>query len=321
MKAPAMVAAAASLVLSACDTINVSDVPRIPGPSKKVTRADAIEIARTYAELEWTPEERHAFHGTDEHKVSIHTPDAGFRKAGLKSGYWKAGHLESGMPYKWGGFDTPRSFARGLKKGRFAGDIATNKKRKLRELAASPSAVGIDCSGFVSRCWRLDKPYSTRELHKISRELSSYDELQSGDILNLHDKHVLLFSHWVERGRLLYVYEAGAYPEWKVSGNRIYADWLQDEGYVAYRYENIRDGHPGKSARPRAKRDEARPAAAETPDEPVENPAREGRDGWWLPGLVSSLGDLFDDRSPLDRKATGPDEAAFKRSAARRRGR
>ena len=320
MKTPALAAAACTILLAACDTVDVSDVPRIPGPSKKVTRDEAMSIAKAYAKLEWTPEDRHAFHGTDDFNVSIHTPDAGFRKGGLKEGYWKAGVSQSGMPYKWGGFDTPRSFARGLHKGRYAGDIATNEKRKYREMASSPSAVGIDCSGFVSRCWRLDKPYSTRDLHRICEELPSYDQLESGDILNLEDKHVLLFSHWIKRGELLYAYEAGAYPEWKVSGNRIYSGWLEKEGYVPYRYERIDDGHPGKK-RPAVERSEEVFLAVEEEkkSDPVDEIVAPDDKSWWLPELVNSLGDLFDRSGPLDDQPAARENTNYRRSAASRR--
>ena len=51
------------------------------------------------------------------------------------------------MPYKWGGFDTPASFARKIRRGYFAGDIATADKKRLLEAAVSRRATGVDCSG------------------------------------------------------------------------------------------------------------------------------------------------------------------------------
>ena len=71
-------------------------------------------------------------------------------------------------------------------------------------------AVGIDCSGFISRCWRLSRPYSTRELAQVCVRLHSYDALLPGDILNTHNAHCLLFAGWVDAGcARMWAYETG----------------------------------------------------------------------------------------------------------------
>ena len=38
------------------------------------------------------------------------------------------------------------------------------------DAAVSRFAAGVDCSGFVSRCWRLDRPFSTRELPALCKK-------------------------------------------------------------------------------------------------------------------------------------------------------
>lgn len=54
-------------------------------------------------------------------------------------------------------------------------------------------ATGTDCSGFISRCWRLDRPFSTRELPALCTLLPSWEALRTGDILIAPGCHALLF--------------------------------------------------------------------------------------------------------------------------------
>ena len=55
--------------------------------------------------------ENHRMHGKDAKGVLVHTPDEGLIKHGHKNGWWKPGEVMTGMPYQWGGFDTPRHLA------------------------------------------------------------------------------------------------------------------------------------------------------------------------------------------------------------------
>ena len=60
---------------------------------------------------------------------------------------WLIVGMNSRVGYKWGGFNTLSQYIDGLKSNKFAGDIHTD--------GVSSAAVGVDCSGFVSRCWQL----------------------------------------------------------------------------------------------------------------------------------------------------------------------
>ncbi|MFT4548564.1 MAG: hypothetical protein ACI8XO_002819 [Verrucomicrobiales bacterium] len=203
-----------------------------------VTRAETIASARAYLDHEWRAEERHAFHGDAPDGIRIDTPDLGFGARG----WWRAGAVNRGMPYKWGGFDTPGSFDQGLGRGQFAGDVYTSAKRRQLDTAVSGHAVGIDCSGFISRCWKLPRSYSTRELPSLCRELDGYEDLHTGDILNIHNQHVLLFEGFTDSSKShLVAYEAGSPPSWKVLKNTIACDYLKSLDYKPYRYRNIRD--------------------------------------------------------------------------------
>lgn len=212
----------------------------IAGPARTVKRSEAIQIAYTYSKLTWTPQEHHIRHGQDSEGILVHTPDAGLKEHGFSNGWWKPGKEARGMAYQWGGFDTPRQFLASLERGEAAGDISTAGKRRLGDHGTSKSSCGIDCSGFVSRCWRLSRPYSTKQLHEICDKLASWDELKAGDIL-LNDRHVVLFNRWGTPGKTVHVYEAGPFPVWRVNAAEIPVSKLLREGYVPWRYRGIRD--------------------------------------------------------------------------------
>lgn len=207
-----------------------------------VRRLEAIATAEAYLHFKWKASPANAFHGNDAEGLRVETPDAGFSRPGIRPGWWAPGAVNIGMPYMWGGFSTPAEFKAGVRRGDYAGDVCTSEKRRLGDAAVSKHAVGIDCSGLVSRCWKLERSYSTRELPSLCDELSSYDELKPGDILNTPDNHVLLFKAFAdaEHTRIL-EYEAGSPPTWKVLLNCISLSMLKEQGYRAYRYRAMRD--------------------------------------------------------------------------------
>jgi len=212
----------------------------IPGAAPTVRRAEAVGTAYTYSRVEWQPQERHRKHGRDGDGVLVHTPDQTLSSHGFSNGWWQTGKVARGVAYQWGGFDTPQQFLASLERGEVAGDISTAEKRRLGDAATSKEACGIDCSGFVSRCWRLARPYSTKELPSICDKLSSWDELQPGDIL-LNDRHVVLFAKWSKPGSAIFAYEAGPLPVWRVNAAEIRKDYLLERGYQPWRYRGIRD--------------------------------------------------------------------------------
>ncbi len=200
------------------------------------TRKDAVETAWRYTQVEWMPEERHVRHGPDSEGVMVQTPDVSL----AARGWWKPGVPAKGMPYQWGGFDTPESFLEKIAAGKKAGDVGDAAKRRLGDAGTSAESCGIDCSGLVSRCWKLKRPYSTRELPQICDRLDSWRELRPGDIL-LNHQHVLLFSGWIVRDEVIAAYEAGPIPVWRVNAAGIPKLKLLDEGYAPWRYRKIRD--------------------------------------------------------------------------------
>lgn len=207
----------------------------------QVTREQAVLTAYSYTQVNWLPEERHVRHGPDAKGIMVHTPDRSITAHGGSRGWWQPGVPAQSMPYQWGGFDTPESFLEKIAAGKKAGDVGDAAKRLLGDAGTSSESCGIDCSGFVSRCWGLRRPYSTREMHQICERLPSWGHLLPGDIL-LNDKHVVLFVKWTIHGKELAAYEAGPFPVWKVSACGLSVENLVAQGYAPWRYRVMIDG-------------------------------------------------------------------------------
>jgi hypothetical protein len=207
-------------------------------PPSWVTRSEAIHTAASYVTHEWTAKPANVFHGQDQEGIHVDTPDIAFQPAEGDKGWWLTEGKNVGIPYKWGGFDTPEEFDAGVREGRFAGDIYSAEKRRLLDDAVSKHSVGIDCSGFVSRCWNLPRSFSTRELPDLCDPLPDLAQLKPGDIFNIHNKHVRLFAGWADAAHTrIKVYEAGV----RVALNEYVLQTMLDEGYAAWRYRGIRD--------------------------------------------------------------------------------
>jgi len=124
----------------------------------------------------------------------------------VKTPAWLRLGWDARIPYKWGGFNTIHGFDTYLKKGFYAGDIDTK--------GVSSYAVGVDCSGFVSRCWNLYYHSSTRDMPNITTPYKSWDALKPGDAIHKIG-HVRLFVRRNIDGSLKIV-EASA-RNWDVS--------------------------------------------------------------------------------------------------------
>ena len=206
----------------------------------QVRRAEVIATADAYLTFKWKAGVENAFHGKDADGVQVNTPDISFSQPGIRPGWWMPKKVNIGMPYMWGGFSTLDDFKVGIQKGFYAGDVYTAEKRRLNDTAVSKYAVGIDCSGLVSRCWKLERAYSTHELPAICVQLASFDELNAGDILNSPNNHVLIFKAFTDSSKTrLLAYEAGSPPTWKVLLNDIPISMLKD--YAPLRYQKIKD--------------------------------------------------------------------------------
>jgi len=231
------------LQLCSCQSPVVKTPPVLFTSSDSVKRSESLMIAEGYLNHRWHGEQLHIQHGPDAKGIQVDTPDENFKPPGKSPGWWKTKATNVSIPYCWGGFDTPDSFDAALRQGKWAGDICTEKKRAMLDNAVSLQTAGIDCSGFISRCWRLSKSYSTREMPQICDPLPNWDDLKPGDALNLVNKHVLLFAGFTnpEKSEIL-VYETGCPPTWKVMKHTTSVPWLKGLGYEPWRYRGIEEG-------------------------------------------------------------------------------
>ena len=213
-------------------------VPAVP--AQTVSRLEALQIAESFVQHHWQASSKNRRHGQDAQGIEVHTPDREGGRGTPLADCWTVGLDNVGVAYKWGGLDTPESFDAGIRSGKAAGDVYTPEKRRLDQAAISSAAVGIDCSGFICRCWKLKKRYSTYSLPEICTKLPNVAALQPADIMNHPAGHVLLFVRWldpIEKKRALF-YESAPFSK-TVASERDVTELLT-AGYAPLRYRHIR---------------------------------------------------------------------------------
>jgi len=207
--------------------VNLQKSEALSSISSSVTRNEALATGDTYVQHIWTAEAKNLTNGriTDPGNVEIETPS------------WVKIGQNIKIPYKWGGFWTIAGFDQGLLEGKYAGDIATS--------GVSSYCVGVDCSGFVSRCWKLSSHYSTRMMDdNITIAYDSWDKIQPADAVH-KPGHVRLFVDFNTDGSLLTVEAAGR--DWRVSYHSYnYSDLTS---YTPRYYINM-EGSPTLIAKP-----------------------------------------------------------------------
>jgi len=204
-------------------------LPQTAGNLPQVTPDQSLAIAETYVDLNWYCSPANITNGqiTDSYGLIVETP-----------GWVVAGPLKK-VAYKWGGFETIDEYLTGLSAGRYAGDRYTSKDY------GSPSAIGVDCSGFVSRCWNLPTHYSTRMMDdEITIPYEHWDQTKPGDVAHIPGHVRLVVSHNPD-GSLLVV-EASA-ADWRVSYRNYTYSALNS--YTPRYYINMQ-GTPGNIPQP-----------------------------------------------------------------------
>ena len=236
------------LILILALAVGCAHLNRVP-PGPPVTREQVMQTAEAYASHPWQATPANAFHGTDTNGVRINTPDAAWWGPG---GWFADGTTNIGVPYCWDGDSTLAEFDAGIRTGRPAGDQFKKLYRRSQSHpgpASSALPVGVDCSGFVSRCWQLDKRRSTYDMARVCRRLRSFDDLLPGDAVNKRYDHIILFAGWVDaQHEQMRVFEAGDAQKNNLPENYVRVhedvydrDWLTEKGFVPLRYEGIQD--------------------------------------------------------------------------------
>ena len=227
---------AGSLIILAVALVARPDL----GSAQSVTRAESLKIAESFIQHRWQSSAKNVLHGKDKDGVEVHTPDRDGGYGEPLNECWVSDAENIGVAYKWGGNDNPRSFSAGISAGKAGGDVYTEEKRRRGDKSVSAEAVGIDCSGFICHCWKLTARYSTSSLPSICQKLPSTAALEAGDIMNVPNRHVLLFVKWLdpEKERALF-YEASPFSKTVASEREVRA--MAAGGYQPLRYRRIRD--------------------------------------------------------------------------------
>jgi len=154
------------------------------GYAESLTRDEVIANASMYANLTWFCSKKNA-----RKDYNLLTSGKQYR----------------GVTYNWGGFDSSDEFLNKVKKGVIAGNF---KKRCGRTLCVRVEFAGLDCSGLVSRSWKISR-YTTNTFPGISIKIP-WELLQQGDILNAKNKHVMLFDKFDDDNQM-WVYESATW--------------------------------------------------------------------------------------------------------------
>ena len=207
--------------------------------AQSVSRRESLEIAESFIQHRWQSSPGNAFHGKDRDGIEVHTPDRDGGHGRPVSQCWLVGAENIGVAYKWGGNDSPKTFDLGIRAGKAAGDVYSLEKRRRGGVAVSSEAVGIDCSGFICRCWKLQKRYSTNSLAQVCQKLPATSSLEPADIMNQSGGHVVMFVKWLdaEKKRALF-YESAPFSK-TLASERDVSDLL-GAGYVPMRYRHIK---------------------------------------------------------------------------------
>jgi hypothetical protein len=124
----------------------------------------------------------------------------------------------------------------------------------------SAQAVGVDCSGFVSRCLKLPTVHDSSELPSVCEPLRNPRDLRAGDLLNIPRRHVMLVAGWARSDKTwIFFYETGGEPDWKPALKEAPLDKILALGFQPLRYRGMaREAVPtGKEILTRAMRSRA----------------------------------------------------------------
>lgn len=237
------------LLLAGCDSMSKMKqaaeppqlIPGDPSAPSQVTPDEAMKIAQAFTNHPWRPFARNILHGKDKAGVLVNTPDVTHEPDKDRKGWWVPGEVNTGVPYKWGGYDDPASFDLAIANGNAGGDVSSPEKRRADNAAVSGQAAGVDCSGFVSRCLKLPTAHDTSQLPAVCTELPSAQDLQPGDLLNIPHRHVVLCAGWYDpQHTWIYYYETGGGPDyWKPGLKQAPLDALLALGYKPMRYKGM----------------------------------------------------------------------------------
>jgi hypothetical protein len=216
-----------------------------------ITRDDIITNARGFLNaISWSPSvDTYVFNPSDPSRTfnSAFVAQLPSTTASVPAEY-------SVIPYVFGGGDSKTTFLSRIQANACPGGWDRTSGNGTKHWYDAPpngfgygdttakNLAGIDCSGYVSRCWGFTGTrYSTQSLEDISMEIAP-SQLQPGDILNWRGHHVRIFFEWASTNRTngpLKLYEAAggglqrAFQATDEAGRVVFHQVAWDSRYLA----------------------------------------------------------------------------------------
>lgn len=138
----------------------------------------------------------------------------------------------TGIPYKWGGYDTVEEFDQKLADGYGAGSHSWH--------GILSCVTGEDCSGFVSLAWETSARYTTSSFYEVTTDIST-SQVQTADAFNDAGSHIVLHAYFRDDGVPAF-YEAAGGPS-KVRFTAAQS-WSYLNGFTPVRYDGIEASTP-----------------------------------------------------------------------------
>ncbi|MHB1485764.1 MAG: hypothetical protein ACYCYI_14065 [Saccharofermentanales bacterium] len=189
---------------------------------------NVIEKALLYANHEWYATEKNVMHGIDANGRFVDTPDSTWHGEVLDCGWWKVNQMNVGVPYGWGNASTLEEFDKGIKEGKYAGNIPEDKSR-----SGSFYSVGVDCSGLLTVCWNLPNKIAARDIPDFAK-IIEIEEIEQGDVFAIKS-HVMLFKEFLDKEKTKVKIIDSIRSTGKVSQRNILVEDLFYQGYKIYR--------------------------------------------------------------------------------------
>lgn len=210
---------------------------KITVPAPPVRRDAVLESARSYLAVNWVMT-----------RENFEKPGVENRCEPTQARFWlrprrfteaMIGTTIGPMPYRWGGDDTPETYRLRAEWGALAGSVCTCRDVTLN-YCLFPESAGVDCSGFVSRAWGIDKR-GTSGLLDVANDVDSVGELKPGDAFNWPGRHIRLFAGSAPGAALSFtVIESSTRLDCEGVCERAYRP-SEVNGYRMIRYRGIAD--------------------------------------------------------------------------------
>lgn len=193
----------------------------------QISESQVIANANAYLNHSWYANSNNIGQGNCSNGTSYNTPG------------WVTVGNHIGLPYCWGNNSSINAFDNGLSQGKPAGDNNTSSD-------ADNCTLGVDCSGFVSRCYGLATHYNTVMLdeNNLFGHYSSYNQLQVGDFVNKPGSHTRLVTQVNNNGSINVIESGQGNNQWRVFSASYTFSELINDGYNPQYYTSMTTGSP-----------------------------------------------------------------------------